>query len=99
MEIYDIIEAAGSYLKEGTLVLYRSMKVHPKFKVYKSFCYNLYYVKDKENTLLFSKEDTVKAADDEINKTWDKYDKLYVRDLIKWFTSNEYKSMLKDGIQ
>ena len=52
MELYDIIEAANSHLKEGTLILHRSMKAHPMFKVYKIFCYNLYYVKDKEKTLL-----------------------------------------------
>ena len=38
------------------------------------------------------------ALADEIDKVWLYCDKLYMRKLIKWFTSDEYKSMLKDGI-
>ena len=53
MELYDIIDAASSYIKDGTLVLHKSMRIHPKFKIYKRFCYNLYIVKDKDKKLIF----------------------------------------------
>ena len=93
MELYDIVDAASANLKEGTLVLHRSMKVHPKFKVYKRFCYDLYIVKNKEKTLLFSFEETKNITADEISIVWYGCDKLYLRELIKWIAGNEYKSM------
>ena len=98
MELYDIVEAASSHLVEGTLVLHRSMKVHPKFKVYKRFCYDLYFIRGKEKTLLFSYEEVKNTPADELEKVWSDCDKLYLRELIKWFASKEYKSILKDGI-
>lgn len=94
MEINDIIEAASIYLKEGTLVLHRSMKLHPKFKIYKRFCYDLYIVKNTESNLIFSFEETRNITFDEIEDTWHNCDKLYLRELIKWIAGNEYKSMI-----
>lgn len=93
MELYDIIEAASTYLKEGTLVLHRSMKVHPKFKVYKIFCYNLYKIENKEKTLIFSFEETKNTPVDSIDEVWNECDKLYLRELIKWIAGDNYKSM------
>ena len=98
MELYDIVEAASYHLKEGTLVLHRNMKVHPKFKVYKRFCYDLYYIKSNEKRLLFSYEEVKNTPSDELDKIWSDCDKLYLIELIKWFTGEEYKSMLKDGV-
>lgn len=98
MELYDIIEAASSYLKEGTLVLHRSMRVHPKFRVYKRFCYDLYYIKDKNKSLLFSHEEVKNAPADDIIKIWSDCDKLYLRELIRWFVGKEYKSMLNNEV-
>lgn len=97
MELCDIVEAASTYLKEGTLVLHRSMKIHPKFKVYKIFCYNLYKVKSKEKILLFSFEETKNTPADNISEVWNECDKIYLRALIKWIAGDEYKSMT-DGI-
>lgn len=98
IELYDIIEAASSYLKEGTLVLHKSMKVHPTFKVYKKFCYDLYKVVNSNKELVFSYETTVNSPADSIDKIWDECDKLYLEVLISWFTSDEYKLMRKDVI-
>lgn len=94
MELYDIIDAASIYLKEGTLVLHRSMKLHPKFKIYKKFCYNLYIVKNAEKSLIFSFEETKNTTSDEIENTWRNCDKLYLRELIKWIAGDEYKSII-----
>lgn len=98
MELYDIIDAASTHLKKGTLILHRSMKVHPRFKVYKIFCYDLYYVKQKEKTLLFSHEEIKNIPVDEIDKIWTNCDRLYLRELTKWFAGEKYKSMLKDEV-
>lgn len=97
MELYDIVDAASYYLK-GMLVLHRSMKVHPKFKIYKRFCYDLYYVKDKEKTLIFTHEEIKNASADEMVRIWSDCDKLYLREFIKWVAGEEYKSMLNDGV-
>lgn len=98
IEIYNIVEAASFHLKEGTLVLHKSMKIHPKFKVYKKFCYDLYHIKNEERILLLSYEEVKNAPADEIIEVWTDCDKLYLRELIKWLAGEEYKSMLKDGI-
>ena len=91
--IDDIVDAANHYLKEGTLVLHRSMKIHPKFKVYKRFRYDLYIVKNKEKSLIFSFEETKNTPAEDMIKVWDDCDKLYLRELIKWIAGDEYKSI------
>lgn len=96
IELYDIIEAANTFIKEGTLVLHRNMKVHSKFKVYKRFCYDLYYIKNSNKTLLFSYEELKNTPNDEIIKVWSECDKSYLRELIKWFTSINFKSMINE---
>lgn len=98
IRLYDVVEAAGSHLKEGTLVLHRSMRVHPTFKVYKKFCYDLYKVINSNKELLFSYENTENTPSDSIEEIWDKSDKLYLEILIKWLTSEEYKTMLNNVI-
>lgn len=47
--IYNLIEAASSLVDKdkGMLIIHRNMKVHPKFKVYKTFSYSIYLVKNK----------------------------------------------------
>lgn len=98
MELYDIIEAASSLLKEGTLVLHRNMQVHPTFKVYKKFCYDLYKVVDSKKELVFHFEENRNAPADDIIKVWAECDKNYLEWFIKWVSSDEYKAMKKDGI-
>lgn len=98
MELYDIVEAASSNIKNGELVLHRSMKVHTKFKVYKRFCYDLYVVKGKEKTCIKSFEEVKNSPADDLVKVWNGCDKLYLRELIKWFASEEYKTMMEDGV-
>lgn len=98
IELYDIIEAANSLLKEKslTLVLHRNMKVHSKFKVYKIFEYKLYAVNtnNKTKTILIDKSFTVNTPADDITCTWDKCDKEFLPVLIKWFSSEEFTSWI-----
>jgi hypothetical protein len=100
IELNDIVESLSSNIKteKGMLVLHRSMKVHPKFKVYKRFCYDLYLIKGKEKTLISSIEDVRNTPADDIIKVWNECDKAYLGKLLRWVTSDEYKAMLKDGI-
>ncbi len=98
MELDDIIGAASSNIKGGTLVLHRSMKIHPRFKVYKRFCYDLYFINGESKTLLLSYEEVKNTPADQIAEIWTACDKLYLRELIKWLASEKYKSMLKDGV-
>lgn len=93
MEVYDIVEAASSMLKEGTLVLHRSMRAHPKFKVYKVFCYNLYHMTSKGIKLLFSFEETKNTPVDDLLKIWNECDKLYLKRWTEWIMSDKFKAM------
>lgn len=97
MELNDIVEAASDNINE-TLILHRSMRVHPKFKVYKRFCYDLYKIAGSDKTLIYSYEETKNTPSDDIASVWKECDKSYLRCFIRWILSNEYKAMLKDGI-
>lgn len=98
IDLNDIIDIAGSELKDGTLVLHRSMRVHPKFKVYKKFCYDLYRVNGKDKELIYTCEETKNTPADDIISVWKECDKNFLKWLLKWIAGNEYKSMLRDGI-
>lgn len=98
IELYDIVDAASTYLVEGTLVLHKSMKVHPKFKAYKIFSYDLYYVKDSTKSILLSFTKTENAPNDEIDRVWKECNYLFLRDLIKWFAEEEYAKLIGNGI-
>lgn len=98
MKLYDIIEAANSMLKEGTLVLHRNMKVHPTFKIYKIFCYDLYKIDNGNKELLLTEEIIENTSSEDITKIWYKCDKEYLKSLIKWLSSDNYKTMKKDGV-
>lgn len=98
MELDDIINAASLLIKEGTLILHRSMKVHPKFRVYKKFLYDLYKVNGNSKELLFSFEEVKNTPSDDIMKIWSECDKVYLGRFIKWVSSDEYRNMKRDGI-
>lgn len=99
IELQTIIDAASFIIKEGELILHKSMRVHPQFKVYKKFCYDLYYVLDNKKTLALSYHQTEHCPSDKIEIVWQYFDKLYLRELIKWFAGNEYKALLKNEVQ
>ena len=67
ISLYDIIEGVNPLLKEGMLVLHRTMKLHPTFKVYKIFSYNLYRVCNNKKTLVHSYEETRNTPTEELN--------------------------------
>lgn len=94
IELYDIVEAASKQLKEGTLVLHKSVKEHTKFKVYKIFSYNLYHINGKNKILKSTLEITKNCPSDEIISVWSKCDIIYLGELIKWISSKEYKDVI-----
>lgn len=89
--IYDLIEAASSLISKdkGMLVIHRNMKVHPKFKVYKTFSYSVYLVKNKEKELLL-KWETTKNVSDNIIEVWRDSDKEFLPKLIDWLSSGSF---------
>ena len=99
MELYDIIEAASKFVHptRGTLVLHRSIKEHPKFKVYKKYCYYLYLVNGKDKEQLLSRECTIHSPADDMLNDWKKLDKEFLLQLIPWLTS-EFYTKLRDGV-
>lgn len=86
MELYDIIEALND-ITDNTLVLHRSMRIHPKFKIYKEFYYDLYSIKGSNKTLLFTFKEIRNIPSEGIEDTWKECDKLYLRELLKWIKS------------
>lgn len=94
IELNDIIEAASSNIKSGILILHNNMTVHPKFKVYKRFCYDLYF-KETSNppVLIYSTEIVKNCPADMVKEIWEECDKSYLKTLIQWFTSVEYRKL------
>lgn len=85
MELYDIVNAMNTFIpkNKGMLVLHRSMKEHKKFKVYKTFEYNLWLVtKGKENMLVSRFSESVNTPVDKIEETWENMDKKFLPSLI-----------------
>ena len=98
MELYDIVDSVSSLLKEGHLVINKSMKVHSKFAVYKVFVYTLYCVNNNTNTVLLNKEYMYNTPSEELNIKWKETDKKFLKELLIFLLSNKFKEQLKDGI-
>jgi hypothetical protein len=96
MEINDIIEAINKVSKT-TLILHRSMTVHPKFKIYKVYSYNLYRV-DTDKQLLLEWSVAKNTSSDTIGKCWDEADKEYLSILVNWLSSDKYKELKNDEV-
>lgn len=98
MRVEDIVDIASTDIKNGTLVLHKSIKVHPKFKIYKIFCYDLYFVNGKNKEHIYTHEEVKNITTDDVNKLWSTYDRIFLRWFFRWMIGDEFKAMLKDGI-
>lgn len=89
--IYNLIEAASSLVDKdkGMLIIHRNMKVHPKFKVYKTFSYSIYLVKNKQKELLLEWE-TTKNVSESIMEVWKDSDIEFLPKLIDWLSSESF---------
>lgn len=92
MDLNDIIDILSEKVN-GSFILHRSMKQHPKFKVYKIFSYDLYYMNNNKRTLLFNFTETRNAPSEELMNIWYDCDKLYLRGLLDWILSEQYKAL------
>lgn len=98
MKLYDVIEAVNANIKNGALIVHRNMKLHPKFKIYKTFYYDLYYAENKEATLVLSFEETKSVSIEEVDKAWEDCDRAFLSKFMKWIIEGNHKLVLKDGI-
>lgn len=80
ISLQDIVECISS-----TFILHKELKINSKFKVYKTFSYNLYSVLDKDTSLLHW--ETTKQCTD-IEDTWNKLDKEFLKILITFIRKN-----------
>ena len=105
--LVTILNAANENVDKsnGILVLHRSMREHPKFKVYKNFHYDLYLVKanningkgkiaDKE--LLIHRIIQKNAPADKIEEIWDECDFEFLSFFIKWLGTEQYKDLCNE---
>lgn len=97
MEIDDIIEAINKVSKT-TLVLHRSVTIHPKFKIYKVYSYKLYSIEDSNKQLLLEWNTTKNTYNEGISKCWNDADKEYLSILVNWLSSDKYKELKNDEV-
>lgn len=90
INLEDIIESIEDIIGIP-LILHKSMHVHPVFKIYKVFTYNLYTLVDGNKVLLNTMKQKVNVTQDDVNSAWSNCDKLYLRELIKWVINKNYK--------
>ncbi len=96
MDINHIIDVISYSLREGTLVLHKSLETHPKFKVYKTFSYKLYKLDSKGKALLITYNNVVNTSLIKEEDAWRENDDTFLKHIIDWLSSDEFKSM-KNG--
>ena len=80
IRVEDIVEAIGKDLNT-TLVLHKSVEIHPRFKVYKVYSYGLYAIED-DKIMLLSFKVNKNSSTDNMTEAWDDCDKQFVKRLI-----------------
>jgi hypothetical protein len=72
------------------VILHRSLKVHPKFKVYKIFEYRLYTLSDNNETkLIISKDFILNSSELDMVSMWNEHDKEFLS-IIFEYIKNEF---------
>lgn len=94
IRVEDIVEAIGKNLNK-TLVLHKSIRTHPTFKVYKIYTYSLYDI-SKDKIKLLTLEISKNLSIERLGEAWNNCDKKFVDTLINWLSSNEYRRMRDD---
>ena len=97
IHIDDIMDAINSFTKEN-LVLHRKMTVHPKFKIYKTYSYNLYKVTKTGNELLLNWDIVKYVPSEELKNAWVEADKQFLPVLFSWLSSDKYREINNDGV-
>lgn len=93
MILEDIIEALNKQLEGKTLVLHHKFTLHPRYKVYKVFTYDLYKIESDNKELCFTWSITKNVPNEDLIKAWPDTDKEYLVELMKWVSGpfNELK--------
>lgn len=94
IRVEDIVEAIGKNLNK-TLVLHKSIRTHPTFKVYKIYTYVLYDI-SKEKIKLLTLETSKNLSIEKLEEAWNDCDRSFVETLINWLSSDEYRRMKDD---
>lgn len=90
IELNYIIEIIGSLIDKD-LVLHKSVKQHPTFKIYKIFTYDLYELPSpNDKALLLSIKFNRNITSDDIHIEWKQCDKEYLKDLFTLLKSNGF---------
>lgn len=94
--IQDIIDILDKKVKDNgaSFILHREMKVHPRFKVYKIFCYNLYIQTSTISNILFY-EKTVNAPISDLEHQWRELDKEFLEAIINWISDGSLTKLIE----
>lgn len=94
--IQDIIDILDKKVKDNgaSFILHREMKVHPKFKVYKTFCYKL-YIQTSVVSEILSYDKTVNAPISDVDLQWRALDKEFLEVIIDWINDGGLTKLMK----
>lgn len=99
MNLNIIIDAVNKTLKDDNLlILHKELNASSTFKLYKTFSYKLYLLKDHSTKCVLSYEEKKKASFDSLNDYWKEFDKIFLIKLINWITTEDFKEIYA-GVQ
>lgn len=91
--LQDIIDIMNSEFSYGTFILHKEIKVHPKFKVYKTFHYEL-YLKTKDDLIpILDQEETINTSC--IDDAWNDTSNKFARMIVKWMLDGSLMNLVK----
>lgn len=94
IKVEDIVEAIGKNLNK-TLVLHKSIRTHPTFKVYKIYTYVLYDI-SKSKIELLTLEVSKNLSIERLEEAWNDCDRRFIDALVSWVSSDEYRRIKDD---
>lgn len=104
MRIEDIIENLNKHFEEkrdslgyenkGRLVLFKSIKPHPTFKVYKTYDYSVFFVTGKKSSRVLYINRTDKEQTD-AEYIADILERELVKIIFDWLFTKDYELVLK----
>lgn len=106
MKIEDIIEALNMHLEDirksqnvntySKFILLKQIIPDPKFSIYKTYKYVLYYVEGKNNYPTIRLEESMRVPKDMQDKFIERFNIMFVRYLFNWITNSEdYNKIIK----
>jgi hypothetical protein len=86
-DIHTVTDSMKELFGRNT-ILHRSMKQHPKFKVYKTFEYKLYLMGEHKLELIFQINFTDNVPAENIAEAWPVFDRKFLQALFKHIREN-----------